>query len=174
MKIDKKDFDKLYSDSITKKEYDEIIGKIDKRFAEICKKYLKRKYRMWYDYGNCSYEGYPSNGYFDPNLYKDSIDIGGEYVTTVTGNEDNCFPTFWLWGDFEQEIEKEKKWYAEQEAKEKREVEEKKAAKKAKEDAIRDNLDSLMASVKLKLTAEEMQIIRFKYKKSKRGKLQKC
>ena len=34
-KITKKEFDKLYDDGITKKEYDEILAKIDNRFNYI-------------------------------------------------------------------------------------------------------------------------------------------
>ena len=39
--ITKDQFDKLYDDNISKKEYDFIIQEINKRFSEICKNILK-------------------------------------------------------------------------------------------------------------------------------------
>ena len=41
--ITKEQFDSLFDDNITKKEYNRILGLIDERFAEICEKFLKKK-----------------------------------------------------------------------------------------------------------------------------------
>ena len=57
MKITKEEFDSLYSNNITKKNYDIIISKIDERFSEIIRKIIPNLNRKgWYDYGNCDYE----------------------------------------------------------------------------------------------------------------------
>ena len=80
MKITKEQFESLYSDKITKKEYDHIISLITDRFSEICKKIIKHHNDMWFDYGNCDYYSENSGGYFDPKEYKNFIEIGGEWV----------------------------------------------------------------------------------------------
>lgn len=110
LKITKELFDSLYSENITKKEYDRIINLIDNRFADIVlllRPSLKNK--GWFDYGNCSYdsscdsEGF--RGYFDLINYKENIDIGGEYcglepkIHDGDGYYNNSFPTRWLWTD---------------------------------------------------------------------------
>lgn len=134
MKITKKEFDLLYSDDITKKKYDEIIGKIDKRFFEIVNVITRKKGQhapKWFDYGNCDYETENSNGHFDIINYKDNIKVGGEWVSLFEPYV-NSFPTRWLCEDFEQEF--------------KDEVEEK---------DIRNSIES-------KLTKEEMKYVMFK------------
>ncbi len=50
MKITKTEFDKLFDDSITKKEYDSIIKKIEARISEIIKEMATRF--GWYDFDN--------------------------------------------------------------------------------------------------------------------------
>ena len=156
MKITKREFDSLYSDDITKKEYDRIIDKIDSRFSEIVltlKPDLRKK--GWYDYGNCSYDSEESGGYFDTQWYKDEIEIGGEYAY-LPDPYGEYIPTRWLWEDgFEVEFSKEVAGH-------KKALELKK--KKAKETAQKRKLEKvkLRKSIEKKLTKEELKIIKFK------------
>ena len=108
MKITKEEFDKLYDDSISKFEYDNIISKIDERFNEIIDALLPNiRKRGWVDYGNCSYYSDGPEGYFDPKKYREWIEIAGEYASLPDPYNYN-FPTRWLWEDtFKEEFDKE-------------------------------------------------------------------
>jgi len=167
MKISKEDFDKLYSDTVTKKEYDQIITKIEARFNEIMETIwpsAKRPYKAWYDWGNCEYEGENSNGYFDPKDYKENIEIGGECVN-LPEPYSNCgspyFPTRWLWEDFEDEFKAEV-------AKEKAKEEAAKAAAKQAAENSKAKKQQLMDSIKSKLTTEEFKYVLSFLNKGKR------
>jgi len=114
--ITKKQFDLLYSDDVTKKEYDAIIRQIGERFDEICRKFIRKtnKSRAWYAYGN--WEWYGSEGFFDPAEYQEYIEISGEWIEPPPGY-DLAFPTRWLW---EENWEKEMKQVSEEYEKERR------------------------------------------------------
>lgn len=88
--ITKEEFDSLYSDSITKKEYDAIIAKIDERFEEICEKFLhpiRGSNHAWYDYGNCNgmADDNRNSGFFDPKLYFKTINIYSDLMDIPRG-----------------------------------------------------------------------------------------
>ena len=149
----KEEFDSLFSDSISKKQYDLIIEKIDKRFKEICLKFLIIEKRGWFDYDNGDYESEKTGGYFDPKEYKENIGIMGEWIDGRPG-WDLEFPTRWLWENFEKEMKDvEKKFKLKQ-----LEIEKKNKNKKEKEKA---RFEELKSSVKSKLTSEELKIINF-------------
>ena len=156
MKITKAEFDKLYTDDISKKEYDAIISKIDERFQEICEVILPEKY-AWYDYGNCEYDTEESGGCFDIHEYKSTISIGGDdaFLPEPYLGDGNCFPTRWLWEDFEDEF--------------KTEVENSKLnrlklkeAAKVKKQNLKNEMAKFKQLIKSKLTKEELKYISFK------------
>lgn len=153
--ITKEQFDFLFSDSITKKEYDAIIAQIDKRFEEICEKFLKKTSKSWYVYGNFSYKDENSEGCFDPEEYKEWVEIGGENINSPPGY-DLAFPTRWLWTeDFEDEMKRESENY-------KKKMECKKQKDKEQREKRKAQIEVLKSSIKAKLTKEELKIIKFK------------
>lgn len=158
MKIDKKEFDSLYDDEITKKEYDCVMGRINDRFGEIildlCPK--ARGGNNWFDYGNLSYDG-EVDGFFDPDEYKEWIDVfgygNGTEKLKIYGY---AIPTRWLWEeDYVKEFEADVKAEQERELKAKRSRAA--SAKKRKEKRAK-----LKKSIEQKLTEEELRIIKFK------------
>lgn len=162
MKITKEEFYKLYSDTVTKKEYDEIISKIDKRFSEICLKIIPRNHRSWFDYGNAHEE----KGYFDPHEYNSFINVISEYshlpepyysnpFKNKTINGINGFPTRWLWEDFEGEFNARVAEYEE------KETQAKIKAKNRRED-LKARKAEMKKIISSKLTKEELKYIKFK------------
>lgn len=157
MKITESEFLELYSDKITKKRYDEIIAKIDLRFAEImfvmCPA-LKRK--GWFDYGNCNYDAEESGGYFDPENCEKVIEFAGENYTVPEPYESyRSFPTSWLWQDFEEEFHAEVQKFKDEKEQEKQTAKMKREALKVKKAEMRKIIES-------KLTKEELKFITFK------------
>ena len=158
MKITKGEFDSLYSSKITKREYDSIIGEIDSRFSEIVLKMKPDLEREgWFDYGNCNYNSENSNGYFDIDDYNKYIDVGGEGANLPQPYEDwgNCFPTRWLWQDFEEEFKKEVEKY-------KKEKESKKSQGKIKRYELKQRKAEFRTIIESKLTKEELKYVCFK------------
>ena len=150
--ITKDQFDKLYDDNISKKEYDFIIQEINKRFSEICKNILKIKPNYgWFDYGNCSYDSEQSGGFFCPVDYKEFISIGGENISCPDWLYEPEIPTRWLWQDYTDEIKQLKEEHHENEKLKKQKVNKKK-----------QDINSLIKSIKSKLSKEELKIISFK------------
>lgn len=153
MKITKKEFDSLYTKTITKYNYDQIIQKINDRFSEILIDLYKQKSPKklgWYDYGNQTSE---TDGYFDPKEYKESIGIIAEYA--IVEPFEYGIPTRWLWEDYHQEmidmIEKEKQDLISQKEKQKLNRQQNKERKQ-----------KLIESIKGKLSKEELKVITFK------------
>lgn len=162
--ITKEQFDKLYSNDITKKEYDEIISLIDTRFCKIMEIiHPNRDKRMWFDYENCNYDDEKSEGFFDIKKYKDNIYIGGECINFPEpyanyGWLGAGFPTRWLWTD-DDEILNEfqiqiKKWEIE-------ELEKKKLAKQKLEE-LKQKKEKIKKTIESKLTKEELEHVLFK------------
>jgi len=173
MKITKAEFDKLYSPDITKREYDEIVDRIDNRFFEIVKIMIPRMNRKgWLDYGNCDYDSEDSNGKFDLYDYKTEIPVGGNYSILPKPYEygsgepngwmENSFPTRWLWEDFEPEfrqaVAKEKR----EELRAKELAKQKKELSKLKQVEFNKNKAEMRKSITSKLTPEELKYISFK------------
>lgn len=154
--ITKQQFDSLFSDNITRKQYDTIIQQIDERFGEICEKFLRKrnKSRAWYDYGNLYIEDEYSEGHFDPDEYKEYIEINGEWIEPPAGF-DFSFPTRWLWeADWEKEMKKISEDYETQ-------LEARKAKEKKRRETRQQQVELLKASIKAKLTPEELKIVKF-------------
>jgi len=158
MKITKQEFDSLFNDNITKKEYDIIIEKINQRVDEICEKFLhetNRHMSCWYAYDN-SCDGY--DGFFDPKKYKENIKFTCENMKPPEVYQHGYytqFPTRWLW---------ENTWETEMndnitKCKEKQ-IKEKQEQKEQKEKHLKE-INALKQSIKNKLTREEFKIIKF-------------
>lgn len=159
MKITKQQFESLYSEEITKKEYDRIIDLINDRIDDIFDVINgRRKNGCWYVYGNYDYHSEDDCGYFDLDRYKENIELSGE---DFSGPEPFCdggriyIPTNWLWEDFEDEFNAEV-------AKAKKEKEKEKAKAKEQREARKVRLKELTQSIKSKLTKEELKVIKFK------------
>lgn len=160
MKITKEQFDKLQSENISKKEYDEIIRLIDDRFGEVVS--LVNKNLVWFVYGNYDYNSADDEGWFDPKGFSEHISIGGE------GNfpEPFCYSdqgfgfiyTRWLWTD-DDVILKE---YAAEVAEAKREREAAKSLAKQKREELKARKAAMKEIIKSKLTKEELKYIKFK------------
>ena len=164
MKLSKEQFEKLYSDDISKKEYDNIIKEIDIRYGEvvllihpnICKK------GGWFVYGNYDYHSEKDDGFFDVDEYKESISIGGEfnfpepYCFSDDGN--GYIPTRWLWTD-DAEILRE---FNEEVEKYKAETLKKKEIEKQKRDERKTRKLEMQKIISAKLTKEELKYISFK------------
>lgn len=158
--ITKQEFDLLYDDKITKKQYDQIIKKIDERFAEICEIFLDQgrdAARGWYDYDNIPEYGDENfSGYFDPQKYKEDISITLEYMEQPPGFKEAKFPTRWLWEpNWEIEMNKIIADY-----KEKQQIE--KQLKKDKLEKQNQRKEQLKQSIKAKLTPEEWNLVKSK------------
>lgn len=154
--ITKQQFDSLFSFDITKKQYDAIIQQIDERFEEICEKFLRKtNSSAWYVYGNLSYKDENSEGFFDPEEYKEHIEIGGEYINPPPGYG-LSFPTRWLWEEsWEEEMQKTVEDY-------KKLVEVKKGLLKQQREERKLWVKALKASIREKLTPDELKIVKFK------------
>ena len=143
-------FNLLYNENITKKEYDRIICLVNQRFVEICNHIYKIGPSSWFDYDNGNYKG--KEGYFDPEEYRDYIGVIGECLTPIVSEYESSFPTCWLWeSDFMKHIEREEK--------KKKQKEEKK--KKTREENLKKK-KLVIHNIKSKLTAEELKFVSFK------------
>jgi hypothetical protein len=155
--ITKEQFESLYSDDITKKQYDAIIELIDERFGEICSKFLVNKNaNFWFSYGNASWDDQDDEGYFDPEEYRENIRIGCDCdCTNPPAGYDYEFPTRWLWEEnWQEEMQKVSKEYTEA-------LELKKKKAKEKKETRKKEVEALKASIKSKLTPKELKIVKF-------------
>jgi len=166
MKITKEQFDKLYSDDITKKEYNSTIEHIDVRLEKIIITLLPemRKRGGWYDYGNCDPDSEISGGHFDPHYCEKYIDLhvylDSRYreaakIFEVLGDVFSI-PTKWLW---EEDFKEQYDILVEDHD---IEIEVKKAKAKKKKEAKDKRLYDLKKSIEKKLTKEELSAITFK------------
>lgn len=154
--ITEKEFRSLFDENITKKEYNRITNEIDKRFIEICDKFLikRHKSKSWFDYDTGGFEE-GNGGFFEPEAYEDDIYIVGEYIESPPGY-DLQFPTRWLWEEnFEEEMKSiSKEFLNKQEKQKKKQVKDNKLKK--------EKIDKLKSNIQNKLSKEELAIIKFK------------
>jgi hypothetical protein len=88
-KIDKAEFDSLFSDTITKKDYDSIIAKIEQRCSYIVNTFSS--HLEWWDFNNLGYED-EIPGSFDPEKYKNYIGYSGTLSVPKIYKECRDFP----------------------------------------------------------------------------------
>jgi len=153
-KLTLEEYQSLYSDKITKGEYDRIIDKIDKRFLYIMETICTRL--NWYDYDNGWKE---TNGHFEPNKYHANrnsyINFDGEYTLPPPYNTCPDIPIKWLWEDFEENFKKEVSDFKTQKEHEKIKLKNQRIELKAKKVAMKRLIQS-------KLSKEELKFIKFK------------
>lgn len=161
----KEDFDKLFDENISKKEYDCIIGLVNNRVNHILLycilKVLKINWHA-YSYSNDIYfyngaGGGSDGGFFDPLAYRDFIELYIDSKSGLTIYRDG-FPTEFLFLDDEEIKRRVLKEYEEKKQDEIREKEMKKQ-KRIAEKAKKAEMKSIIQS---KLTKEELKFIRFK------------
>lgn len=159
----KEEFDKLYSNDISKKEYDRIISLIDQRSSDVVMLiWPKICDDGWFVYANYSYEDKESEGYFDINEYKKEICYGGDFKFP----EPYCFtdeglgyiPTRWLWTD-DEEILKE---FNTNVKKAEQSKSKKKQEAKQKREELKVRKAKFKEIIKSKLSEEELKYINFK------------
>lgn len=154
-KINKEDFDKLYDEEITNKEYKRIINLIDIRVDEIVQKISKpyKNYsQVFYYYSNGEYD-YDS-GNFDPEEYKENIKIN-YYEGFCIKPFDGEFPTRWLYEDFEEEMQQIIKNHEEYKLSQMTQKQKKLLKNKEKK-------DTMIQSIKSKLNSEELKFLKIK------------
>lgn len=149
-------FLQLWTDGITKREWDRIVGLATQRSCTIWERILtlqKRKHR-WYDFDNEGGEEAP--GTFDPNLYQNEVGMTGEYSGSYDGPFEGGFPTRFLWEpEWEEEVKEAIEEY--QQAKQ-----EKKAKAKLKRAENKKKKAKMRKQIEAKLTTEELKYIKFK------------
>lgn len=154
--LTKKEFESLSSDNITKKQYDDIVEKINKRFYEIVVGIVGKRNLHWVDYDN----GYDEqDGYFDLERYKNGICFEGEGRAKFSEFVDVLdweIPIEWLWEeDYKEQYEKL--------AIEIRSEEENRKQKgKEKREARKEWLNKMKIQIENKLTKEEISAVTFK------------
>lgn len=157
MKITQEDFDKLSSDGITKKQYDNITTLIDSRFREIVSLISAKDNKGgWFVYGNFKEADENDEGFFDLGDYSENIEIGGEW--SLAEPYGNYIPTRWLWTDDELIL----KEYQENIAKEKEKLEAAKVLRKEKAQKLKAKKSEMQGIIRGKLTPEELKYIKFK------------
>lgn len=165
MKINKEDFDKLYQDDITVKEYNRIIVLIDNRFGEVVlliEPKMNQGYN-WFVYGNYDPESKMDDGEFDLAEYSQEIPIGGRNCGLKKpydlGIDNMSFiPTRWLWTDDESII----KEYNEEVEKSREKDVTKAEHSKLKSLERKRKKQEFKTLIESKLTKEELKYIKFK------------
>lgn len=134
------------ADKISYKKYISIVDKINLRVAEIMQTLHEAKHIKlhWYSYDNGSVDTM-DGGKFDPIEYKENIEFMGDIKFNDYVNKNSLsFPTRWLCQkDYLKECEDSLK------------------AKKDKEEALRIERIAAVASIRSKLTENELKFIRF-------------
>lgn len=151
-KITIEDFEKVKSDNITRKEYKDIISKIDDRFNYIIRNVMSKR-TSWWDYLNGRGE---TDGYFDPECYEKNynISLDGDFNIPEPYNYTD-FPIRWLWEDFEEEFKSDVENF-----KKKQELKKQKA--KETREKLKVKKVEMKSLIQSKLTKEELTFITFK------------
>jgi len=154
-KIDKALMDRLFDGSMTVKEANELIERIEDRCNYIVRTFIDiwgkwNEEIDWWDFSNeCGKDG-PS-GYFNEVKYKFKVGFTGEFEF----DGDRTFPTKWIWEDFEEEqIKEAADW--------KIKIQKDKEEAKAKRIADEANRKALIKSALKKLTTEECKALGYR------------
>jgi hypothetical protein len=153
-KITKEEFLSLKSDTITRKDYNRILSKIDDRFNYIMREVLCKSI-SWWDYNNGDSKA-EIDGFFEPDDYDEdsSIELAGEWSIPEPYHHTD-FPIRWLWEDFEEEFKRDVLDY-------KVEKEMKKVQARVRREALKDRKEKMKEIISNKLTEEELKFITFK------------
>ena len=164
IEITKEMVESLSSVTITRKDYDGLLGLIDRRIDYIWKKILtmsKRNFEWWAFSNDVELGGNGSTGgEFDPSLYSEWIKLIGDcdHLDDDYYNYNNGFPTNFIWRDDEDwqaEVKENIIYYKSKLAAEK----EYKKNAYAKRKEMSAKMKKIITG---KLTTEELKYIKFK------------
>lgn len=160
-KLDKVEVQRILAGECSLAEFNAFKKPIEDRMNYVVRKIVELSNLSldWWDFDNLG-EGQEDRGFFDPLVYHEFVGI----VRECTGNsyKNMCFekyeekiPVSFLWMDFEEQVAKEFEDF-------KNHIDANfiTAANKAVEH--KKELDAIIASVKSKLTPQEMSYIQFK------------
>lgn len=162
--ITEKDFNSLYDETISHKDYHKIINEIEDRVSDILNDLYENKHidLEWYCFSNGNEDEESCPGNFDPQIYKDKIELIGdinieEYVSNLSGSSHTrSIPTRWLWEE----------GYLEECKNAQISFNKKKAAlkilQKSKREELKTKKQIAIDSIKLKLTKDELKFVKFK------------
>lgn len=160
-KLDKVTVQRVLAGEFTMKEFDAIKPQLEDRMNYVVRKIveLSNLNLEWWDFDNLG-EGQEDRGFFDPLAYDEFVGIvrectGNSYKNICFEKYEDQIPVRFLWMDFEEQVAKEFEDF-----KTNIDVNFINAANKAVEH--KQKLDAIIASVKSKLTPEEMAYIQFK------------
>jgi len=155
---------KLNDPNVTKREYDAIIEEIGDRVDYIWRTLLKISNRKlsWYAFQNDNYvdDGNGSDGgCFDPEIDIEFIELYGDYeARDKDGDFETGFPTRFLWTDNDVWKQEVLNHISENQRKE----DEQKRLEHQKKNDSNAARDKVIASIKSKLTKEELKYVTFK------------
>lgn len=163
-KLDKVAVQRILAGECSLAEFNAFKKPIEDRMNYVVRKIveLSNLSLEWWDFDNLG-EGEDDRGHFDIEEYSSSVGIAGE--RTGTSYKNMCFekyekqiPVQFLWMDFEEQVAKEFEDF-----KNHIDVHAIHAANKAVE--AKQAFDCMVASIKTKLTPEELAYIEFKFPK---------
>lgn len=181
--LTKAEFEELFSDDISVKRQNILRAKAEERVDYIVSKTLELVGLKpdWYDYDNGSTHD-EVNGFLDLEHYSETIEIEGEFTDndpknksglekygTITSthfpdfnldrNGTLSIPTTWLHQNFESAVKEGFQQYQEAEA-----LKKQKALSHAEEQkSLKKRAKDLNKSIRSKLTADELKVIKFKF-----------
>lgn len=163
-KLDKVEVQRIIAGECSLAEFNAFQKQIEDRMNYVVRKIveLSNLSLEWWDFDNLG-EGEDDRGHFDIEAYSKSVGITGE--RTGSSYKNMCFekyekqiPVQFLWIDFEEQVAKEFEDF-----KNHIDVHAIHAANKAVE--AKQAFDCMVASIKTKLTPEELAYIEFKFPK---------
>lgn len=160
-KLDKIEVRRILSGRGSMAEFKAIRPALDNRMNYIVRKIVELSNLTldWWDYNNLG-EGEEDRGFFDPVEYTDLVGIvrhceGSSYKNMCFEKYEKEIPILFLWTDFEEDVAKEFEDF-------KTNIDVNFINASNKKVEIQQELDAIIASVKSKLTPEEMSYIQFK------------
>jgi hypothetical protein len=163
-KLDEATVQRVLDGSATLAEFNSLKPLITDRLNYVVRKIVElSNLRLdWWDFNNLG-ESKEDDGFFDPNAYSQSVGIviecyGTSYKNISFDKYEEKIPVEFIWTDFEEQVAKEFEDF-----KNNIDVNAIHAANKAFE--AKQALDCIIASVKTKLTPEELSYIEFRIPK---------
>lgn len=160
-KLDKVTVQRVLAGEFTMKEFDAIKPQLEDRMNYVVRKIvaLSNLSLEWWDFDNLG-EGEDDRGSFNPLVYSEFVGIvrectGNSYKNICFDKYESKIPVRFLWMDFEEQVAQEFEDF-----KTHIDVNFITAANKAVEH--KKELDAIIASVKSKLTPDELRYIQFK------------
>lgn len=171
--IPHEEFLKLKSDDTPIGQYRSIMDRVTYRCDFIVRRIaeLQSIEVEWWDFDNLPENRDDGTGEFDVQSYSDEVTFCGEFRSTEKktsrlpyafindeDNYENHFPTEWIWTEnavWEKQVEETRRGYAEA-------IEAKRIKEAEKREKKKTRKDAAIASIKSKLTPEELSYIKWK------------